>query len=367
MHVIHIVNHFLPSAGGVEWSVLRTAEAQVLRGDSVTVITETPRGGFHDSALPFTVRRFQVPLRRPITRLYYWRWMWRQRALLRAADVLHFHDYTPLVHWFLPLRPLLRGPCYAITFHGFENWPVRLRHRLLRALAARMCHIRFAVGDYVREIYGHPVDQVYLGAPVRNYSRMTPSEAMRFVFVGRLEADTGVLEFTAALAAAAAEMQRRVQLEIAGDGSLRPRLEDLRGPWMDISFHGRVEDPLQLYARARFVVASGFLSMLEAFQTGLPVLFPALDEIKRRYVASVPEADTLLTVMRSREELHRILRAALSRELQAQFSARAERALTFVSEHTWRDIADLLASGYEKGNHREGGARSTRIVVHEKH
>jgi glycosyltransferase involved in cell wall biosynthesis len=366
MHIVHFANHFLPSAGGVEWSVLRTAEAQAQQGAQVTVITETPRGAFDDSALPFAVRRFRVPVRRPFTRIFYWRWMWRQRAVLRDADVLHFHDYTPLVHWFLPLRAFIRGPRYAITFHGFEHWPLRVRHRILRALAARLCHVRFAVGEYVREIYGHPVDAVYLGAPVHSYPAVTPSEAMCFVYVGRLEEDTGIAEFAETLAAAAAEFRTRVQLEIAGDGRLRTRLESLRGSWMDITLHGSVEDTYPVIERARFIVATGFLAIFEAFQTGIPVLFPALTGIKRRYIASIPEADTLLNAMRSREEMRQVLLGALTGDMHPQFVVRAENARRFVSEHTWTDIADLLASGYAGEVKGEAETRSAGNVTQEK-
>ena len=346
MRIVHITNHFLPSPGGVEWSVLRTAEAQAHRGDEVIVLSETPRGQYDDAALPFKTIRFHVPVVRPLTRLFYWRYMWSQRNLLRSADVLHFHDYTALIHWFLPLRAFILSPRYAITFHGFEHWPVRLRHRIMRSIAARICHVRFAVGEYVRKIYSHPIDAVYLGAPVRTYGRLVPAETMTFAFAGRLESDTGIDAFASVLAQLANERRQEVHLEIAGEGSLRTSLITLSSEYFHVHAHGRLENPLALLQRSRFVIASGFLAMFEAFQTGLPVLSPALTEIKQLYLASLPDDAKLLTPMRTVEEMRCTALRALSAEMDPEFLQRAENAFRFVSERSWDDIVCLLSSRY---------------------
>jgi glycosyltransferase involved in cell wall biosynthesis len=362
MRIIHITNHFLPSPGGVEWSVLRTAEAQARRGDDIVVLTETPAGKFDDTMLPFRIVRFQVPVIRPLTRLFYWRYMWSQRALFRSAYVLHFHDYTPLIHWFLPLRAVIRSPLYAITFHGFEHWPVRRRHRMLRALAASITDVRFAVGEYVRRLYAHPVDAVYLGAPVRAYERLSPAETLTFAFAGRLESDTGIDAFASVLATLANERRQTVHLEIAGEGSLRSSLTALSGEYVHVHTHGRLEDPLPLYTRSRFVIATGFLAMFEAFQTGLPVLAPALTEVKRWYLESLPEAGELLTPMTSVDEMRSVALRALSADIEAEFLRRAENAIRFVSERSWDDIACLLSSHYgNQGSDTADGLRTERM------
>ena len=354
MTIVHIANHFLPSPGGVEWSVLRTAEAQARRGDRVHVITETPAGDFDDEACTFEILRFSVTVHRPFTRLLYWRAMWRHRTLLRSADVLHFHDYTPLVHWFLPLRALIRGPRYAITFHGFEGWPLLRRHRLLRSLAARLCHVRFAVGAYIQPLYGHPVDAVYLGAPVRNYSRIAPARQLRFMFAGRLESDTGIDRFVSMLSAIATERRESVVMEIAGEGRLRDVLESARSPFFSLVLHGQLRDLHPLYLRSRFVVATGYLGIFEALQCGLPVLAPAFSEIKRRYLDALPDAPSMLTIMRDDRELRTALEAALSADAWSDFAEKAERGSAFVSEYTWDDIAVLLASWYRHTDRRSG-------------
>ncbi len=346
MRIVHITNHFLPSAGGVEWSVLRTAEAQVRAGHEVSVITETPVGAWQDDELACTVHRFQVPVVRPITRLFYWRRMWGFRALLRSADVLHFHDYTVFVHWFLPLRPLIRGPRYAVTFHGFERWPVQAHHQFFRSLTAWLCHVRFGVGSYLRALYRHPIDAVYLGAPIREFPAMPQNDKMVFVYTGRLEKDTLLLPLVQLLRDAAMQTRIPVRLELAGSGSLRTELQELEHEGFEMLLHGQIEDTLPVLRNARYLVATGFLSLFEAFQTGIPVIVPAFNSMKQQYFASIEHLDTLATVLRSEQEAEEVLQGILKGALQSALQEKAERARAFVSEHTWDDISRILIQWY---------------------
>jgi glycosyltransferase involved in cell wall biosynthesis len=347
MRIVHITNHFLPSSGGVEWSVLRTAEALSARGHDVTVVTETPADSWDDAVWPFRTLRFTVPIVRPVTRLLYWRWMWEHRKLFRSADVLHFHDYTVFIHWFLPLRALILKPGYAVTFHGFEHWPVRTRHQVFRCITARLCGARFAVGSYVKELYRHPVDDVYLGAPVRLLEEIPRSADMNFTYIGRLAHDTHILPFARALAEAARQGSGKVCLDVAGDGPLRHEILILAHPAFEIRLHGMLEDPTPLLRNARYIIATGFLGILEAFQTGIPVIIPAFNDIKRRYIESIPDIEQMATVLHS-EECVSSLQAFLDNSSEQSEVQRAHSASLFVSEHTWDDIAEMLESWYKR-------------------
>ena len=351
MRILFFVNHFLPDIGGVQWSVRMTAEALGRRGHHVTVITETAGGGMDDRAFPFDVIRFHVRRRRPFTRLGYWRWMWRQRALLAAADVLHFHDYTTFFHWFLPLRALIRGPRYAVTFHGFEGIPVRPRHRFFRAVTARCCHIRFGVGDYLRKLYRHPVDAVYLGAPVRSLTPRPTEPRSRLpewtlVYAGRLAADTGIVPLLACLRDAARAAGVKVRVRVAGDGPLREEASALSAGPFSVEIHGSTEAIAEMLPGADAMVATGFLGILEAWTSGLPVLVPAFTPLKQMYVASIPEAGACLTVLASAAQCAEVLPGMVRGGMDETLAVRAGRAAAVVSQYRWDDIAVLYESWY---------------------
>ncbi|MFZ1731202.1 MAG: glycosyltransferase family 4 protein [Bacteroidota bacterium] len=348
MRIVFFANHFFPSIGGVQWSVLRSAEALASRGHDLTIITETPGdGSWDDEVLPFRVLRFQVPLRRPFTRIGYWMWMWRQREFLESSDVLHFHDYTTFFHWFLPLRLLIRSPRYAVTFHGFEHWPIRFRHRMFRAATAACCDVRFAVGEYVRQLYRHPVDAVYLGAPVRAFQQTPSASDAVFAYAGRLSEDTGILPLLTTLAIAARSADVSVRVRIAGDGPLRDAVAALGSKHLKVDILGESRNPQLALASARWVIATGFLGIFEAFTSGIPVISPAFNRIKQFYLASIPKSQELLSVLDGPESSQAFFASLLSGELEKELHEKSRKAALFVSEMTWDDIAILLESWYE--------------------
>ena len=348
MTIIHVVNHFLPRRGGVELSVACTAEAHMRRGNHVTVITETPALDDEDRTLSYQVLRFSVPILRPFTRLLYWRWMWRHRALLNNADVLHFHDYTTFIHWFLPLRAFIRKPLYAVTFHGFEQWPVRLRHRAMRNLTARLTHARFAVGQYIASYYGHAIDAFHLGAPVRTLPKLRRGEDAVFAYVGRLAPDTGILHFAEGLRDAARQIGIDVELRLAGDGPQRETLAALDSRNFRVLFHGVVDDPIPVYDGARYLIATGFLALYDAFQTGIPVIIPAYNEMKQRYIRSIEGIETMALVLDNDDASKNSLQELLLGEQEGAAMLRAAAASAWVADLGWDAVAAMTDDVYQR-------------------
>lgn len=270
-----------------------------------------------------------------------------QRKFLRSADVLHFHDYTTFFHWFLPLRMLIRSPRYAVTFHGFEHWPILFRHQVFRAVTAACCDIRFAVGDYLRQMYRHPVDAVYLGAPVRCFQQTPSSTDPVFAYAGRLSEDTGILPLLSWLALAANQSDGAVRVRIVGDGPNREAIAGLRSTNMHLDFLGVSPNPQLELSSARWVIATGFLGIFEAFTSGIPVIYPAFNLIKKQYIASIPASESLLSVLDDTEASRAYFAALLRGDLEKELEEKARRAALFVSELTWDDIAVMLECWYD--------------------
>jgi len=352
MRILFFANHFLPRLGGVEWSVARSAEALAARGHEVTVITET-QSMENDTEKAFSVIRFSVPIRRPITRLYYWARMWSMRRLFRSADVLHFHDYTTFVHWFFPLRALVRRPSYVMTFHGFEQWPIRFKHRMFRRLAAACMDYRFGVGSYLCKYYGHAFDAFYIGAPVRRLQSVQRGHEAVFAYVGRLTDDTDIACIARALRDAARIAQEHVVLRIAGEGNLLDSLLEFGDDALHVEYHGTVHDPTPVYHAARYIVATGFLSLMDAFQTGIPVLFPTLNALKRDYAQSIQGIERMAVLLDDSDGLVEQLADLLTRADDVEHISRALRAREFVSHCTWNNIAELFETSYTNIARRE--------------
>lgn len=341
MRIVFFTHRFHPDVGGVQLSVEATARAFVAAGHEVHIVTETPGGETHEGLI---VHRLLVPRMRPVTRLLRWRVLARLLPLFRASDVLHFHDYGTFVDWFLPLRPLCSGPVYAMTFHGFDAWPLQVRHLVQRDIAARMMDVTFAVGRYVGLLHPHRVDRVFAGAPLRSTFPPVPTQ-LHVLFVGRLADDTGLAPVLDALARASRVRGVTTPVTLVGEASPGWSVERRQWHGLALRHHPPTRDIDPQLAEASVLIATGFLALFDAFASGRCVIVPALTDIKRAYVASLDGIDEMALVARSHDELGRIAQHVVDGGWRRE-EDRSACARTFAAAHTWGAIANLHAEAY---------------------
>jgi len=254
-------HYFAPSIGGVETIVMSLARGLAeLRAENgaqefeITLVTQTPREDFDDSALPFPV------VRRPS--------VWKLWRLVRNSDVVHTAGPSFLVmllSWFL-------GKPFVIEHHGYqaicpngalihqpersvcpghfqagnyaECWKcqsaeVSKMRSLVHVLAAfprnalaRRATRNVAVSEHVRRrvalpstcVIQHGIDSVFEGATLLSPGDLPPRKKVCFAFVGRFTPEKGIPVLVEALA-----NLRRQQLEfeakLIGDGPERPKIQ----------------------------------------------------------------------------------------------------------------------------------------------
>ncbi|MFV9507877.1 MAG: glycosyltransferase family 4 protein [Oscillochloridaceae bacterium umkhey_bin13] len=233
-----------------------------------------------------------------------------QVAALRAALMIHPAPHQILV-WHLALLrlfPLLRAPRARVTLMllGIEAW--RQHDPLTRLLLRRVDHF-LSISDYTWQRFlsfypslrARPHTTVYLGldtpATLLHPPPPDPPAALILGRIARAEDYKGHRELIMAW-----PLVRRVvptaQLWIAGDGDLRPELEQLaqaQGLPDAIHFFGRVSEAQKndLLARCRCLAmpsrGEGFgLVYLEAMRLGRPCLVSTADA--GREVVNPPEA-----------------------------------------------------------------------------
>ena len=346
MTIVFFTHRFLPDIGGVEIATARLAETLAAMGHRMIVVTESPS---EECALAgVTVLRMRVRAARPFTRLLHWRWMWKHRTLFREADALHFHDYGTFVHWFLPLKSVVRGPVYAMTFHGFDSWPVRKRDDRLRAFAASRMDVTFGCGRFIARHYRQRIDHFYVGAPVRlPMSRPGPITAS-FLYIGRVADDTGILAFAECLAVAATRTGHVPVLTIVGDGPLTGAVLQAAGAAVTVRFHPPTTDVAPFLEETGYVVGTGFLALFDAFAFERPVLVPVLTTIKRDYFDSIDRIGELVLLARDRDELVSLLAGILEAPVSDAVTARVRNAKSYVDTLSWEGIARMYLEGYER-------------------
>ena len=241
-----------PHIGGVEKHISEVAKSLKAKGQSVTVLTEK-----YDKNLKNTeiidgtkIIRFQYPHIKLIGLLFVWQNIFRLRKLIQNADVVHIHD---VFIWYLPFRFLYLGKKVVTTFHGLE-WddPLSKTSIFQKKVAAKLSSKTVGVGLFLEKYLGIKFDLLIYGAasPVKT---ITPKNKNSIVYVGRLEVNTGILQFIKWLKVKG----KMLKVDFVGDGELRTECEK----------YGTVygfTNPTPFYKKAEYSVPGGYLAALEA-------------------------------------------------------------------------------------------------------
>ncbi len=349
MHILFMTHTLHPRPGGVERSVHHTALALVRAGHDVTVLC---RPEAEREAVPYTILPLDVEPRPPWTRIRVWNWMWAHRSVIAAADVLHFHDWSTFIHWYLPLLPVVRSPIRAITFHGYDSWPPRKWHRVVRRWTASCMDLRFAVGSYLQNLYRESYTGIYLGGATVREDCRPRQPRVDLVYIGRWEEDTGLPEVLNALDRHAQRRDRRASVALAGQGSLGGRWTRERYPHLTFELHGPVADPSDLYRAARIVIPSGFLSLFDACALGCPRLLPLFSPLRQAYFRSVPGIEMAARIVDRAEALDQAFDDLLVDDEPAETQVMEERGRELVRIQTWDRVASLLLDQYHHARTR---------------
>jgi glycosyltransferase involved in cell wall biosynthesis len=328
---------FHPNIGGVEKHVKRVAEELTKLGEKVTVITVDPGGVEVKSETLNGVQILRIPSGR---RIHIWKWLSKRRKLISGADVIHCHDYVTFYSWFLPFRILYFWKPTFVTFHGFEGYPPHPRTIRRRKICERVSTGHICIGKYIRKWYGTECSVMQWGAvdnprPDRN---LPQGKEDAIVFVGRLESDTGVLEYLEGLHIVKSRSAGGVSMFVCGSGSLMERLKrsehagDLR-----LAFEGKVDNPLPYYQRCRYAFVSGYLAVLEAMISKALVFSIFSNPLKEDYLKMMPNYEDIMIVCSSPEDLaDKFIRMRENPQLQERIVSKAYR---FAEKLTWEKIA----------------------------
>ncbi len=294
--ITHLTKSYYPNKGGVERHVFEVNRGLVKRGEQVNVVT---LGGedLLDHEIINGVNVYRIPLienqNKWQYKLHIWRWMWEHRDLFLDSDVIQVHD---VFWWILPLYVLIWSKAYT-TFHGWEGtYPVPIKNKLQRWIWAKLSRRTMHIGDWIREFYWDSPDVVRYGgakkpevaSKQRVESKRDPSitvgmttQSSQLVFIGRLEIENDI-EVYLKLVERVKKQLPNVTILWVGDGSYRSECEKLG------FVTGMVEDVNQYLETADIVLASSYLSIIEAQAMGKVVVAAYSHELKKRYLETYP-------------------------------------------------------------------------------
>ena len=200
MTIIFFTRLFYPHIGGVEKHVLEISKIIIKKGYKVTVIAEQ-----HDQKLKLKdsiqgIEIYRIPVGKDdwFKKFRIWFKLWKYKNLIKTGDIIHCHD---VFFWYLPFRFLYRNKPIYTTFHGYEgnNLPSK-KAIFMHKIAEKLSKGNICIGDYLKKWYGTKPDFVtYGGVEVLSIKykvlSINKEKKIKIVFVGRLEQETGIMEY----------------------------------------------------------------------------------------------------------------------------------------------------------------------------
>jgi glycosyltransferase involved in cell wall biosynthesis len=331
MNILFFCRRFYPDIGGVEKHVHEVSKRLIADGHQVTVITQST--GKHTSLNRIKIVRITKVPAKSSEKFHIWKFLWKNRNLIKEADVIHAQD---VYFWYWPFRLLFLSKKSYITFHGYETYPIKKKAITSRKLSEILANGNIVVGDFIKKWYHtHPDYITYGGVEVpKTFKR--PSRKDSAVFIGRLDEHTGVLEYAKAIDLIRQEYPR-FKFEIIGEGKYFSKLKKYRPK----GFKKNTDKYLQ---ENNFVFASRYLSILEALANKRLVFATYDNPVKEDYLRMSPFAK-FIVIEKDPEQIKKKIIHYLENTQDAKKIT--ERGHDWAKENTWDKITTLYLNLWE--------------------
>ncbi len=330
MKIIQITPFYLPSIGGVETHVSELNQKLLEAGHEIHVLTnqkETPVLLEEEIDGVFVQRLPKVAFNH---KWQTWKWMWSQRDLLFAADVIQVHD---IFWWVYPLLPMIEDKVFT-TFHGWEGkYPVPFKNKVHRWLASAFSRKTIHVGDWIKEFYWDKPTAVTYGGIHTKPKILKPLSAKmkEIVFFGRLSTDNDVKKYIELVKLLKTQLNKFEMIWV-GDGPLAAECRKVG------KVTGLVDNPIKYLEKADLVFSSSYLSMLQAQALGKIVCAFYSHRLKERYIETYPGVASMLVSSTPEDMTAQLM--SLSQN-QKKLQLMSWNAHSLARKQTWDKVVEL--------------------------
>lgn len=280
MTILFLTRLFHPHVGGVEKHVERVSGELVTLGYRVVVITEQYEQSLGTRDTYKNIEIWRIPRELTKTKKNLWQWVWQHRELFKQADIIHAHD---VFWWYLPLRFTLNKPIYT-TFHGWEGtYPIPIKSIIWRQLAHRLSRGTIAVGDFITKWYHTRANVITYGAT--DQTNLPVGDKNRLLVLGRLSQDNDLSLVLTGLKTIKTQLPK-LKITFLGDGELAWQAKDVGHV---LGFHEDIQPYLK---EVHWVIASSYLSILDALAAGRHVFSIYSNPLKADYLHYHPAANS---------------------------------------------------------------------------
>lgn len=274
--VLFVSRLFFPSIGGVENHVLNLSKELTKRNYSIQILTTKNSNKLSNSDYinKILIRRIEYPNMKYLGLLYIWGWVLFNFQYFKSFDVIHCHD---VIIWLLPLKIFYPKNKIYLTFHGYENYPLKLSSKYMHKIAEYLSDGIISVGKYIQKWYKTRTDLITYGAIDPTLLNKKASLIKnKYLFLGALNNINSVTKYL--------NPGVKNKIIFVGDGENR----------ISCSYYGQVigfvNNPYKYISKSEIIFTGGYLSILEAIAMDKPVYAIYDNPLKKDYLMMTPFA-----------------------------------------------------------------------------
>ncbi len=326
--VVMLARLYWPHVGGVENHVLGLCSRLKKRGIAITLITEQYSKELKLKEYHEGVKILRVPYSNIGSKLKTWRWMCQHRKEFESAELVHAHDVG---WWYVPIKWIHRSTPFYITFHGYEPRGLpRFGAILSRKIVELSTNGSIVVGEFIKKWYWAKPTYITYGAQDLKSAPLPQKQSA--VFVGRIEADTGIFTYLRALR----YLHPELTLDVYGEGKdLNKAQTYVKKYGLPVAFHGLTLKPSEVIRKSRFVFTSQYLTILAAMQTKRLVIATYSSSLKRDYLECHPMKNSMIIAEKASDLVEKM--NELHEEDETE---KIEKAYEWAMKQTWMALED---------------------------
>jgi len=337
MKILFFSSLFYPHIGGVEKHVMEISKLLIEKNHRISVVTENYSQELKSKENIKGIEIIRIPRikKGKLKKFKIWKWLFENRKIISDADIIHCHD---VFFWYMPFMFFyIKKPVYT-TFHGYENYPLKLKDILMHKIAEKLSFGNIAVGSFIKKWYGTKPTYITYGGvnkvksdPPRWAGKLKIKSLKGAVFVGRLEKQTGIKTYVNAVKLIRKQMPF-FKFGIIGDGKLRKEIKK------NFKVLGFQRNPEKYFSKYNFAFASGYLSILEAMAEKRLIFADYDNPLKEDYLRMTPFSKFIVISNSSSELVSKIIFYLNNTKKQEQIT---EDAYEWVRKHTWKDVVNI--------------------------
>jgi glycosyltransferase involved in cell wall biosynthesis len=331
MNILLFSQSFSPNIGGVENHLNGLIPELQKAGHKITVITNNNKGYKNFETIDgIKIHRINYPEIKFLGLLKIWFEIFKKINLIKKADVIQIHD---VFIYFLPFKLLFPQKKIITIFHGWETqFPIPRKNILYKQLAQKLSTDTISIGEYINKHYQLDPYKNQLNYGAVNFPKkldLKKKEKNSFLFLGRLEEDTGLKTFLKTLDLI--KKDKEIKITFCGDGSLRRECEK----------YGTVKgfiNPQKELEKAEFCFVGGYLSMLEAFAYNCHVITSYQNQLKKDYWMDSIFSEYLIIDKNPKKLSEKIIETSKNKK---ENQKKINEARDLAKEHNFEKLAKL--------------------------